>query len=301
VNWRELTAADTPAWADVLAAASDADDANVHYTAEDLAEDLTLPGTSVLGAFDGDRLAAVGQVFAPVRRFDGVLRTQFDATVHPEFRRRGIGAVLLARMEDAVLARARDAFPEEDVHPSTEVPDRAADACALLEARGYEVVRYYHEMVAHPQPAFRNPRLQRFRPELDMPVREAHRAAFATHWGSAPISDEEWQVARTGSRAFRPEYSTVAATIDRRVDGYVLSYQHQPDEVYIGQVGVRPELRRRGLARKLMEATLAEVAAAGIPTVRLHVDSTNGHGAGRLYEVTGFEVQRTVRLYERRS
>jgi mycothiol synthase len=85
---------------------------------------------------------------------------------------------------------------------------------------------------------------------------------------------------------------------DGRIDGYVLSYQYQPGELWIGQLGVRPAARGRGLARAMLLRTLA-LAASDFEIAKLDVDSENADGAGRLYESVGFTPLRAAVIYER--
>jgi ribosomal protein S18 acetylase RimI-like enzyme len=105
-----------------------------------------------------------------------------------------------------------------------------------------------------------------------------------------------------GSRTFRAEHSFVASSHDDgRVDGYVLCYQFQPDEIYIGQLGVVPSARRQGLAKALLEAAVASIARAGVPKTGLDVDSDNPDGAGALYTALGFDTVRRSAMYQRPS
>jgi ribosomal-protein-alanine N-acetyltransferase len=60
-------------------------------------------------------------------------------------------------------------------------------------------------------------------------------------------------------------------------------------EVHLLNLAVRPEYRRRGLARRLMRTMLALGRRAGIGTFFLEVRSTNGEALA-LYRSLGFEV-----------
>jgi ribosomal-protein-alanine N-acetyltransferase len=62
------------------------------------------------------------------------------------------------------------------------------------------------------------------------------------------------------------------------------------DELHINTLAVRPELRRRGLATKLLHFAFREAAAAGIRRATLEVRRSND-AALKLYERLGFQVQ----------
>ena len=61
------------------------------------------------------------------------------------------------------------------------------------------------------------------------------------------------------------------------------------DELHVNTIAVAPELRRQGLARRLMRHVLAEAAAAGARRATLEVRRSN-RAALALYEELGFAV-----------
>jgi ribosomal protein S18 acetylase RimI-like enzyme len=61
--------------------------------------------------------------------------------------------------------------------------------------------------------------------------------------------------------------------------------------LYLSCLGVRPELRRQGLARALVEERVKQAKAGGLPTVV----ETNTPGALAFYESIGFRVKTTFR------
>jgi ribosomal protein S18 acetylase RimI-like enzyme len=182
--------------------------------------------------------------------------------VHPDYRGRGIGRELFARQEAAGHSRAAALHPDLPVQLTGGSLVTVPGQVALLEHRGYRPARYFHAMqravAAADADLPLDPRVRPYKPNLSETVRLAHITAFAGHWGSPPPSPVEWQQQRVGSRTFRPEHSFAANSHDDgRVDGYVLSYQFEPEEIYIGQLGVVPSARRQGLAKALLEAAIA--------------------------------------------
>jgi ribosomal protein S18 acetylase RimI-like enzyme len=62
---------------------------------------------------------------------------------------------------------------------------------------------------------------------------------------------------------------------------------------YILNVATDPEYRRRGLARRIMQAVLDWLAACGVQKIALHTSDAGQH----LYASLGFEPSNEMRLY----
>lgn len=303
--WRALLVADLPGWSAFTRIVADADDTAETYPADALGEELADPGIdpahdTVAVEDEHGTLVAVGQVLAPTVRGDGAVRASFAGFVHPAHRGRGIGSELLTRLETRAGDSAACQHPRRTVLRSTHVGSAVGDARALLEARGYRPVRHFHALGRDlgDVRAADDPRVQPYDPGRDAEVHGAHCDAFRTHWGFAPPTPERWRAWYTGSRTFRPEYSVVGLGARGAVDGYALGYQYEPGELWIGQIGVRPAARGRGLARAMLRQALAQ-AARDCHVARLDVDSENADGAGRLYESMGFVRERGSIVYER--
>jgi ribosomal protein S18 acetylase RimI-like enzyme len=305
-RWTTLGDVDPKQWADLIRVISDADGNGEYYAAEDLAEELADANTDVeadtIAVLDGDELVAWGQQYLPSAPVQGAAMVRIMGGVHPDYRGRGIGRELFARQEAAGRSRAAALHPDLPVQLTGGSLVTVSGQIALLEHRGYRPVRYFHAMQRVVAPGDADlpldPRVRPYEPSLSETVRLAHITAFAGHWGSSPPSPVEWQQQRVGSRTFRPEHSFVAsAHDDSRVDGYVLCYQFEPDEIYIGQLGVVPSARRQGLAKALLEAAIASIAGTA-PKAALDVDSDNADGAGALYTLLGFDAIRRSAMYQ---
>jgi ribosomal protein S18 acetylase RimI-like enzyme len=108
----------------------------------------------------------------------------------------------------------------------------------------------------------------------------------------------------TGQRAFRPDLSVLALE-DDVVVGYALAYLYEADtratgkrRLHLGQVGVLPQARGRGIATAIIAASLRAGAENECVAAGLDVDSGNVTGALRLYEALGFTTARTSVSWE---
>ncbi|WP_418607956.1 GNAT family N-acetyltransferase [Georgenia sp. SUBG003] len=144
-----------------------------------------------------------------------------------------------------------------------------------------------------------------FSPELDDEIRRTHNEVFADHWGSQPMTAESW---RRVLRELEPGWSKVALarTSDgsEEVAGYALTSRHEHawanlgfSEGYTELVGVRRAYRGRGVARSLLVGVIEALAADGIESAGLDVDTVNPSGAHGFYERLGYQRQGAQILY----
>jgi mycothiol synthase len=309
LTWRSLTIADAPALARARAAVETVDRTGEHYLEQDIRDQLQDEsidlGRDTLGA-----LAPAGELIAFALlegQITDIDRVYVDGAVRPEARGHGLGRRLLE------WAAQRAAILHEERHP--EVPgavcvvvhEHNASKQALLRAAGYEAARWEHTMtrsLSTPLPDVPQPppglALEPYEAVRDEAVRLAHHEAFADHWAAFPPDEQHWARWYTGARAFRPGLSWLVLEGDDVV-AYLLSYFWEADaaasgvrEAYVGQVGVRPAWRRRGLGRLLLAAALRSYRSAGYERAALMVDTGNATGALGLYERAGFTVRDTT-------
>lgn len=88
----------------------------------------------------------------------------------------------------------------------------------------------------------------------------------------------------------RPEvcFVYVIRTPEAAVAGFC-AFWKVLDQIHINNLAIRPEFRRRGLARRLLVAVLDEAAALGSPNATLEVRRSN-LAARHLYESAGFRL-----------
>ncbi|MBO3747013.1 GNAT family N-acetyltransferase [Streptosporangiaceae bacterium NEAU-GS5] len=267
---------------------------------------------SLIHEFLGERVAETTTDSRLVVGDDGVLAAGFVITppagghrvdliggVLPGARGQGIGRTMLGwqvgRAEEIHAALAPGASWETYVEAS----QRDASALALFARFGLTPTRYEFDMAASTADV----------PDCPVPdglviatydagqahaLHEAHMEAFVDHYGFQHRTFEVWQPTSIGSASFNPALSIIAMD-GAEIAGYVLSYDDAiPEQVYIGQVGVRRPYRRRGLAAAMLVDMMRRAAAAGRSRAALGVDTANPTGAVGVYERVGFHTEHTM-------
>jgi mycothiol synthase len=305
---RPLSTDDAVAVAALLAAAEQVDDTGEYPDAEDVAE--WWRGWGLEPARDGLAVcdpAGVLVAYATVTAsptFREALAVYLEGRVRPDLRERGIGRALLAWQLDRGTALHAERHPEALGALTVEVPGGMPSLEALVRRAGLQAERWYREM-QRPLTDLPEARtvpgvdIVAFTSDRDDEVRRAHNAAFTRHHGSSERDAEAWAALFTGQRGFRPDLSRLALE-DGAVVGYVLSYVYEADtaargtrEVVLGQIGVLPPARGRGVASALIAEVLATAAGSDCQSAGLGVDTENVTGALRLYEGLGFRSVRS--------
>ena len=279
---------------------------------------------NTVAGFDADGLL---RAYGAVAKSPGGEKADLRGGVDPLWRRRGVGAAVLAWQESQAGAR----FAADASGAAASGAASGAGAAkvrihgeennmglrAMLSAAEYSVVRYYAQMQRNldriPEVAVpAGITIVTLTAELSDAVRLAHNEAFADHWGSEPRSPERWAV-QMRHEHMRLDLSTVAVD---DASGEVAAYQLatvDPDaavelsagaidagegglgEGYTELLGVRRAWRGRGLAPALLADAMNRFAAAGLGVAGLDVDTENPTGALGLYERMGYlPVRRTM-------
>jgi mycothiol synthase len=220
------------------------------------------------------------------------------------------GPDLFVALVDAL--EARDRLIAAD-HPGREKQfetfggDLAPERNALLEARGYEPVRYFYSMLRPTLDDLPNARLpdgleiREVRPEHLPAIWAADQEAFRDDWGFRPGTDGDyerfctdpvmadtslWRIAWDGDEVAGQVRSFISADENERLGRLVGHTEH---------ISVRRPWRRRGVARALIAASFPLLRARGMTEAALGVDTENTSGALRVYEGCGFRpVSRTT-------
>jgi ribosomal protein S18 acetylase RimI-like enzyme len=304
---RPLSADDAVAVAALLAAAEQVDDTGEYPDAEDVAEWWRgwglEPGRDGAVVLDPAGLVVAYATVTASPTFRESLAVYLEGRVRPDVRGRGIGRALLAWQLERGRALHAERHPEAPGALTVEVPGGMPSLEALVQRSGLAAERWYREMQrpltdlpgARPVPGID---IVPFTWDRDDEVRRAHNAAFTRHHGSSERDPAAWGALFTGQRGFRPDLSRLAVE-DAVVVGYVLAYVYEADtvargtrEVVLGQIGVLPPARGRGVASALIAEVLRAAAGSDCESAGLGVDTENVTGALRLYEGLGFRPVR---------
>ncbi|TFD59903.1 GNAT family N-acetyltransferase [Cryobacterium suzukii] len=258
---------------------------------------------SLVGLDQAGRIIAVGMVMFPPRQVT-LVRSMPIGGVHPSLRGRGIGRQLLTWQLGRAkqqLASSAKALPGWIL---TYADERSPQNAALFERGGLALTRYFLTLERSLDAPVRvvdaaaGIRIAAYTAEASAAVHAARDDAFMDHWGSQPMSDENWN-AFVGGQWFRPDLSFVAYGTDEsgteQVVGFVLSTANENVWAtqgftggYIDLVGVLSGWRGRHIAQSLLAAQLAAGQALGHERVTLAVDSASPTGALGLYTGMGF-------------
>ncbi len=306
-------ASDYARLAELMDAAHPFDDIPWRPTAENLQveledqESLDPARDLVFVEVDGRIIASSG-VERTVR--DGTATYDVYGTVHPAFRRRGLGTSLLAWNLGRAAERAASERPGTPVVAQGFAEEQEAAHRALLAGAGFEPVRHFFLMRRNLRddiPDATVPEgieLRPVSPDQHRTIFDAENKAFRDHWGSHDWGDDRFRA--TFAKSELDTSLWVVAWAGDQVAGVIENWVWAEENRQLGvnrgwleRISVRRPWRRRGLARTMTAASLARLREAGLDEAMLGVDSENANGALGLYEGLGFVLFSRSAAYQR--
>jgi mycothiol synthase len=231
-------------------------------------------------------------------------RLEIEGFVHPDYQNLGIGSALIER----ALRRAQELSAElpmdvrHFIRAGTYTNDRAA--CTLMENSGFTHVRYFLRMTIEleDQPARAAApdgiRIRSVAPDESLePIHAACDEIFRDHWGSTPISLDEWITLRTGGSLFDRSLWFVAYAESGELAGVSLC-TNLPDMGWVDTLGVRRTYRNRGVGKSLLQHSFTEFHRRDQRRVGLGVDADSLTDATKLYESAGMQSDVYVDVWE---
>jgi mycothiol synthase len=230
---------------------------------------------------------------------DGLQVLTHRGYVHPTWRSRGVGGVLIDHAERRLDAyRSTNGLARAAVY-SAWYYEQEAGAAELLHGRGYRQHRQMLEM--------RRPCILDDLPTVTLPngveVRPAQEGHLPLIWDAyvTTQADDLGAVATTDADfstwAMRPQWDRSlwqVAWHGQAVVGLVLAYVRMTNrglrQAYIDHVGVARSWRRQGIAASLLVRSFRQLSERDVGEVVLDVNQANPTGADRLYGRLGFSV-----------
>jgi mycothiol synthase len=305
---------DYPAMVAVIAGSKEADGIERTETIDDVARNYRHlfncdPYRDMLFAEVQGQVIGYSRVFWQ-QELKGNLLYQHLCFLLPAYRGWGVRRALLHHSERRAWEMAAEQPGKGPRFYESWAADTETHWASLLQAEGYEAVRYGYEMV--------RPNLEEI-PELPLPagvevrpvqpdqiwtIWRAAQEAFQDHWGETEWQEswfEEWQEAPT----FQPELWQIAWQGDEVVGTVQNFIDHQENEEYGRRRGytegicVRRPWRRQGVARALIARSFRILKEQGMTEAALGVDAQNPNGALQLYQSLGFQVFKQHTTYRK--
>jgi mycothiol synthase len=249
----------------------------------------------------GDRVVGAGGLDWVDTRDGRYREYRFWGAVDPAHRGRGIGSALVTHQERHAtrLAAGQSFAPREPILGTFAAAGRSAEA--LLRGRGFEVARWFFDMVrphldeiaVSPLPDGLD--LRPVTPDQHEMIWRANREAFRDHWGGgdeSPEAMERW----LADPHTDPGLWLIAWDGDEVAGGVWNVINPEENEQlgtargWLASVFTRRAWRQRGLARSLIGRSLELLRDRGMTSAGLGVDADNPSGALGLYETAGFAV-----------
>ena len=206
--------------------------------------------------------------------------------VHPAFRRRGLGRLLMTwvtrRGEDALRALPSGSRGCLRI----DCRDSLTDRRAMYERFGFAPVRQFCHLrfdLSASAPAVSMPdgiTLTPWSEAIDRQVMDASDEIFASHWASSAVTPASWRRQVSANPRFRGDLSAIAWRGGEAIGLCLCLVEPEggasrSDEAWVMQLGVRPSARGRGLASALMQTAHERFRAAGFDRVWVSVDRDN--------------------------
>ena len=308
LHWRPITTDDVPGWHAMVERIATADGARDRTGADELGDMLGWawldPTVDTVIGLDDD---GVPRAYGTVDLAPGdisLLRPFCAGGVDLALRGQGVGRSVLAwqlrRCQDLVARRRAQVGPEVPATAMLWVEDATPGVTAIATRQGFAAARWFATMkrpLDQAVPPVQVPdgiALAPLTEDLDEQARTVFNVAFVDHWGTQPLTSQDWRATHVGGPVFRRRWSLVARAGNAVVGLHLgAAYEHEwtvhgQTQGWTEALGVLQPWRGRGVATALLSAAVHLFARDGMHSAGLGVDSDNPTGAVHLYTRLGY-------------
>ncbi|MFD1738144.1 GNAT family N-acetyltransferase [Bacillus salitolerans] len=205
--------------------------------------------------------------------------------VHPTYRHNGIEQQLIEKMRLVVSGGTLIVSSNTDYEHQ------------LFSENGFKAARHWFTMKRSVDAFTSTPSLP---PSLviepfvlnqdEEAVHQAFEESFSTHFGYEPSSLNDF-LERTNREGFDPNLWFLLKD-QGEIAGFIFCKRGIDHHAEITHVGVRPQWRKRGFGKVLLEYAFLQLRNEGRTSIHLDVDTENGTGAVKVYKTAGMEIAR---------
>lgn len=298
LHWRPITRADLSAVVVLAEKCQAADGGLAFLNTPDHLRERYFPEVPcvTLGAWSGDgELIAANVLFGQEQAAETLL--MMVGQVRPTWRRLGLGHYLMRWGETQARALSATNGPRRLQIRTESLTEPARQ---LYQQAGFGPVMEELVMrrdLSQPLSEWSLPselNLTSWRSELAEQFFQAYHASFRERPGFPGWSAAEWIKGREEDENARPEWSLLALSADRPV-GFITAGEERPGG-FVVQLGVIPEMRRRGLASALLGTVMRRMQLAGEPATQLTVNVNNPEAIATYQQMSFIEAGRRARF-----
>jgi len=227
-------------------------------------------------------------------------RASCEFVVHPGFRRRGLGRLLLSH---AIMHAHSQSVRRIDLWAYNDSPASARIAAQFGFAPARRLLHLHRHMRHAPVPVGRaGATLRAFRPAVDDEALLAlNNRIFAGH-----PENGAWTIDDLRARIAQPWFDPADVLMldaDGAPAGFCwLKIEERGSDGRVGEIyviGAAPEVQGRGFGRFLVNAGLARLVERRVDAAAIYVDHSNGKAVA-LYEASGFHHHHVDVCYSRK-
>jgi len=231
----------------------------------------------------------------------------FDGYVRPDARRLGIGGALVGFAEQWAWERIDRLAPDRPVVLASWTYGSDEAGLGLFVRTGFHEVRRSYRMVVdlervrEPAASIPGVTIRSFDRDRDkVAAYESHEAGFSDHWRFVSVDLDTWYWDLTRADGLEPALFFLAAAGSEIAGGASCTPDAEDAATgFVRDLWVRPEFRRRGIARALLLHAFEAFRRRGASRAALSVDAESTTGALELYRSVRMEPVREHVIVEK--